>query len=66
MLLPVSVKPIIVADAGFRGLWFHDLLELGWDFFRAFTSSKCSLYGVHLYIWDLSLSYFEQENPNYG
>jgi len=31
-ILPVSVKPIIVTDAGFRGPWFAYIRELGWDF----------------------------------
>jgi hypothetical protein len=31
-LLPVSAKPIIVTDAGFRALWFSYILKLGWDF----------------------------------
>jgi hypothetical protein len=31
-LLPDSVKPIIVTDAGFRAPWFAEIIKLGWDF----------------------------------
>lgn len=30
--LGVRVKPIIVTDAGFKTLWFRDVLASGWDF----------------------------------
>ena len=30
--LGVRVKPIIVTDAGFKNLWFREVLALGWDF----------------------------------
>ncbi|WP_173238328.1 transposase [Legionella antarctica] len=31
-LLPQSVRPIIVTDAGFRVPWFQHILDPGWDF----------------------------------
>ena len=31
-LLPASLKPIIITDAGFRGPWFQSVLAIGWDF----------------------------------
>lgn len=31
-ILPESVVPVIVTDAGFRGLWFSQVLKLGWHF----------------------------------
>lgn len=31
-LLPASVRPVIVTDAGFRCTWFQQVLALGWDF----------------------------------
>lgn len=31
-ILPGSIKPVIITDAGFRGLWFNAVSSLGWDF----------------------------------
>lgn len=31
-IVPESVTPVIVTDAGFRGLWFSHVLKLGWHF----------------------------------
>lgn len=31
-ILPENVIPVIVTDAGFRGLWFSHILKLGWHF----------------------------------
>lgn len=31
-VLPETVKPIIIADAGFRAPWFAHILKLEWDF----------------------------------
>lgn len=31
-ILPVSCRPIVVTDAGFRNTWFRLITELGWDF----------------------------------
>lgn len=30
-VLPTTVRPILVTDAGFRGTWFRLVEELGWD-----------------------------------
>lgn len=57
-LLPVSVKPIIVTDAGFRGLWFHYILELGWDFVGRLRNKNAVLMEGDS-TWCLSSNYFE-------
>jgi len=31
-IIPSSCKPIVVTDAGFRGPWFRQILETGWDY----------------------------------
>lgn len=31
-MLPPSCKPVVVTDAGFRGPWFRQVLEMGWDY----------------------------------
>lgn len=31
-ILPASCKPVIVTDAGFRGPWFRQVLDIGWDY----------------------------------
>ncbi|MDF3126676.1 IS4 family transposase [Rheinheimera sp. 1928-s] len=31
-IIPSSCTPIVVTDAGFRGPWFRQLLELGWNY----------------------------------
>lgn len=31
-ILPSSVKPVIITDAGFRAPWFGYVLHIGWDF----------------------------------
>jgi len=31
-MLPPSCKPVVVTDAGFRGPWFKQVLEIGWDY----------------------------------
>ena len=31
-LLPANTKPILITDAGFRNVWFKQVLALGWDY----------------------------------
>jgi Transposase DDE domain len=31
-LLPITCRPIIITDAGFRNPWFKQVVALGWDF----------------------------------
>ena len=31
-IIPSSCKPIVVTDAGFRGPWFRQVLDTGWDY----------------------------------
>lgn len=58
LLLPQSVIPVVVTDAGFRAPWFAYLLELGWDFVgRLRNKNAVCLEGAH---WCLSSTYFVQ------
>jgi hypothetical protein len=58
-LLPASVIPTIVTDAGFRGLWFNYILQLGWNFVgRLRNKNAVCMSGASN--WCLSSSYFEQ------
>lgn len=59
VLLPPSVKPVIVTDAGFRAPWFAYILKLGWDFVGRLRNKNavCLDGGLN---WSLSSSYFEQ------
>lgn len=65
-LLPSSVKPIIVTDAGFRGIWFKYILELGWDFVGRLRN-KNLICMDNTSAWNLSSNYFEQatSKPTY-
>lgn len=58
-LLPQSVKPIIVTDAGFRAIWFAHILKLGWDFVGRLRN-KNAVYMHGASDWCLSSTYFEQ------
>ena len=58
-LLPASVKPVIVTDAGFRGPWFGCIIKLGWDFVgRLRNKNAVCVEGTS--IWCLSSEYFKQ------
>lgn len=58
-LLPPSVKPIIVTDAGFRAPWFSYILSLGWDFVgRLRHKNALCIDGTSS--WMLSSDYYEQ------
>lgn len=58
-LLPQSVKPIIVTDAGFRAPWFAHILQLGWDFVGRLRN-KNAVCMSNTSDWCLSSTYFEQ------
>jgi hypothetical protein len=65
-LLPKSVKPVIVTDAGFRAEWFAYILQLGWDFVGRLRNRNAVWIG-DTHDWCLSSSYFEQatSKPTY-
>lgn len=58
-LLPQSIKPIIVTDAGFRAPWFECILELGWDFVGRLRN-KNIVFMKEASEGQLSSVYFEQ------
>lgn len=58
-LLPPSVKPVIVTDAGFRAPWFAHVLKLGWDFVGRLRN-KNLIFLDKTPSWALSSTYFEQ------
>lgn len=58
-LLPRTVKPIIVTDAGFRGIWFAHILKLGWDFVGRLRNKNSVLLDTAV-DWQLSATFFEQ------
>lgn len=65
-LLPKSVKPIIISDAGFRTPWFMSVLKLGWDFVGRLRGKNQIKIRTES-IWKLSNIYFEKatETPTY-
>ena len=56
-LLPDSVKPIIVTDAGFRAPWFQHVLDLGWDFVGRLRNKNLVLLDTSS-AWELSHTFF--------
>lgn len=65
-LLPKSVKPIIVTDAGFRAPWFQHILALGWDFVGRLRNKNLVCLDTSLN-WELSNTFFPQATakPHY-
>lgn len=65
-LLPGSVSPIIVTDAGFRAPWFAYILQLGWEFVGRLRN-KNAVREDGSSNWCLSSSYFERatSKPTY-
>jgi len=59
LLLPQSIKPIIVTDAGFRAIWFAHILQLGWNFVGRLRN-KNAVCTDPKSDWHLSSAYFEQ------
>lgn len=58
-LLPSSLAPVIVTDAGFRGPWFAHILKLNWHFVGRLRN-KNSIQLENESEWALSSSYFER------
>ena len=58
-LLPSSLAPIIVTDAGFRGPWFTHILLLNWHFVGRLRN-KNLIQLENESSWRLSSDYFEQ------
>ena len=65
-MLPVSVKPIIVTDAGFRAPWFAYVRELGWDFVGRLRHKNLLLLDSTT-TWQLSHTFHEEatSTPKY-
>lgn len=58
-LLPRSVKPVIVTDAGFRAPWFAHIIQLGWDYVGRLRN-KNAVCMFNTSEWCLSSTYFQQ------
>lgn len=58
-LLPASVTPIIVTDAGFRAPWFAHILKLNWHFVGRLRNKNLVLLEQES-AWVLSSNYFER------
>lgn len=56
-ILPVSSKPVIVTDAGFRAPWFAYVRKLGWDFVGRLRN-KNLIYLKNANDWQLSKTLF--------
>jgi hypothetical protein len=65
-ILPSSVKPVIVTDAGFRGPWFSEVLSMGWDFVGRLRNKNLMRLDNTL-TWQLSKSLYQGANscPKY-
>ena len=58
VILPVSVKPVIVTDAGFRAPWFDYIRRMGWEFVGRVRNKNLIRMDSTL-IWQLSQSLYE-------
>jgi hypothetical protein len=58
-LLPQSVKPTIVTDAGFRAPWFAHILQLGWDFVGRLRNTNAVRLS-NASDWCFSSAYYQQ------
>lgn len=67
-LLPSSVKPVIVTDAGFRAPWFAYILSLGWDFVGRLRNRNLVKMDAPDSDWKLSHTFFSQATgkPTYA
>lgn len=63
-ILPASIKPVIVTDAGFRGPWFTAVLAMGWDFVGRLRNKNLVCLDD---AWQLSKSLYQGANvkPKY-
>lgn len=57
-ILPASVKPVIVTDAGFRAPWFAYVISLGWHFTGRLRNKNAIRFN-HASEWILSKSLYE-------
>lgn len=66
-LLPDSVRPVIVTDAGFRAPWFSYILSLGWDFVGRLRNKNLIKTDEPDSNWKLSHTFFSLAtgNPTY-
>lgn len=60
-VLPPLVKPVIVTDAGFRALWFSEVLKMGWDFVGRLRN-KNLICLANTDDWQLSKSLYQGAN----
>ena len=58
-MLPTSVKPVIITDAGFRAPWFAYVRKLGWNFVGRLRNKNLILLDS-MPVWQLSKTLFEQ------
>lgn len=58
-LLPASVKPVIVTDAGFRAPWFAYVKTLGWDLVGRLRHSNAVQLAQQAH-WQLSQTFYPQ------
>lgn len=65
-ILPLSTKPIIVTDGGFRGPWFAYVRSLGWDFVGRLRNKNLVLMD-NSSCWQLSKNFFQDatSRPTY-
>ncbi len=64
-LLPASLKPVIVTDAGFRSPWFAEVRRMGWDFVGRLRH-KNSVRLNRLNQWVLSETFYEKATGTPG
>lgn len=65
-ILPHTIEPIIVTDAGFRAPWFRYVRSLGWDFVGRLRNKNAVLFDDSTE-WQLSETYFTKASnkPRY-
>jgi len=60
-ILPPSVNPVVVTDAGFRAPWFSEVLKMGWDFVGRLRNKNLVRLD-NTYDWQLSKSLYHGAN----
>lgn len=58
-VLPKTSSPIIVTDAGFRAIWFNEVIKLGWDFVGRLRNKNLVLL-EHEANWQLSKTFYKK------
>lgn len=61
VLLPATVKPVIVTDAGFRSLWFSEIRALDWDYVGRLRNKN--LVCLKSASWQLSKELYRNAKP---